>query len=29
MAVHSADWGGAQVVALGQVRTLRGEYDLE
>ena len=28
MAVHDADWGGAQVVALGQARTLRGEYDL-
>jgi glycosyltransferase involved in cell wall biosynthesis/peptidoglycan/xylan/chitin deacetylase (PgdA/CDA1 family) len=28
MAVHSAERGGAQLVALGQARALRGEYDL-
>src|SRR5689334_12384994 len=28
MAVHGAGWGGAQLVALGQARALRGEYDL-
>ena len=28
MAVHGAEWGGAQLVALGQARALRGDYDL-